>query len=364
MSDGVEFLDERAESLKSGPEPVGRTFRVVHVGDMEFRSPRFLVRDYLEADSLGVVFGDPGCGKSFLAIDMACSIATGQDFHGLPVEAGPVVYVAGEGHNGLKRRLSAWEIRNGQSLDSVPLYFSTVPAALCDEASAVEVQRAVEGIAKAEGAPALVVIDTLARNFGPGDENSTQDMSRFVAAADMIRGRHGCAVVVVHHTGHGDKTRSRGSIALKGSVDAEARMDADESGLIRFVPLKMKEGALPAPMAFQLHTVELGIHDEHGREVTSAVLDSTSYSPPTRAGRQGRGKWQTVAIEQLQRLHNERRANVEADGRDPNCAFVSVEDWRDACRENGISRRRWPEVRKSLEEQSSVTVESGFVWPG
>ena len=357
---------EAADPLPTGEgeQSQGRRFRLIRAGELEFKAPRFLVREYLEADSLGLVFGDPGCGKSFLAVDMACCIATGQDFHALPVEAGPVIYVAGEGHNGLKRRFTAWEIRNGHSLDDAPLYVSTAPAALCDEGNALEVATAVNEVAEASGAPALVVIDTLARNFGPGDENSTQDMGRFVFAADMIRSRHECTVLLVHHTGHADKQRARGAMALKGALDAEYRMDVDDTGVIRLEATKMKDAPPPDPMAFRLHTVELGIKDHDGREITSAVLDETSYAPPAKSGRQGRGKWQTVAVEQLQRLHRERRANMEADGRDPDSARVSVEDWRDACRENGVTRQRWPEVRKSLEENSLVVVENGFAWPG
>lgn len=62
-----------------GPEP---SFRLIHIGDLEFRPPRFLIRDYLEAESLAVLFGDPGCGKSFLAVDVACCVSTGAHFHG------------------------------------------------------------------------------------------------------------------------------------------------------------------------------------------------------------------------------------------------------------------------------------------
>ena len=45
----------------------------------------------------------------------------------------------------------------------------------------------MEAIDAVGAKPGLIVLDTLARCFGGGDENSTQDMSRFVSACDAIR---------------------------------------------------------------------------------------------------------------------------------------------------------------------------------
>src|SRR5687768_16766709 len=68
----------------------------------------WLVRKYVEADSLALLFGDPGCGKSFAAIDLSCCIATGTPWHGNRTTSGAVFYIAGEGQNGLARRFAAW----------------------------------------------------------------------------------------------------------------------------------------------------------------------------------------------------------------------------------------------------------------
>ncbi|MCC5982704.1 MAG: AAA family ATPase [Oceanicaulis sp.] len=336
-------------------------FALVRVSDMEFRAPAFVVRDYLEADTLALLFGDPGCGKSFQAVEVACCIATGTDWYGKPTKQGAAIYVAGEGRNGLKRRFRAWEIRHQHSLDDAPLYVSTMAAAMCDPVAAATVRAAVDEVAAAHGPPAVVVVDTLARNFGPGDENSTQDMTAFIAAADAIRTRYGCTVLLVHHTGHADKTRARGAMALKGALDAEYRMDKDESGVVRFEGTKMKDAPIPEPMAFRLCPVELGIQDDEGREVTSAVLEPTSYEPPPKAGKQGRGKWQTVALEQLQRLCREHRQRVEDSGRDPEVARVSVEDWRTACMGADMRRTSFYRVKDTLAAQGLIEIEQGFV---
>ncbi|WP_019571257.1 helicase RepA family protein [Thioalkalivibrio sp. ALMg3] len=334
-------------------------FKLLHVSDLEFRPPRFLVRDYLEEESLALVFGDPGCGKSFLAVDLACCIATGADFHGNPTSQGGVVYVAGEGANGLKRRFVAWETHTGQSIGGAPLYVSCAPAALCDPESAQAVVQAVDAVPTGEP-PALVVIDTVARNFGPGDENSTRDMGVFVQAADAIRERYSCTVLLIHHSGHGDKARARGATALRGALDAEYRADKDETGTVRIEATKMKDAPNPAPLAFELRSIPLGIDDADGREVTSAALASTTYEPPARSSGR-KGKWKQFALDQLALLYESRRANLESRGFDPGTARVELSEWRQQCADAEMPKQRWADVRKACVDSGDVSIEHGFV---
>ncbi|MDN3518319.1 helicase RepA family protein [Aquisalimonas lutea] len=358
---GANWLDEKAAELAGdGADKPPARFELVKAADIEPKAPSWLIRDYLEADTLALVFGDPGCGKSFLAVDWACSVATGKDYQGQRVKHGPVVYLAGEGLNGLARRRKAWTIRHQQSLEDAPLYVSKGPAALCDWESALAVQKAVDDLAEAEGSPALIVVDTLARNFGSGDENSTQDMNIAVQVMDALRTAHRATVLVIHHTGHGDKSRGRGAMALKGALDAEYRMDKDEQGVVRLEATKMKDAPEPEPWAFRIRSVELGFQDEDGHEVTSAVLDSTDYTPPQH-GQPARGKNQRIALALLERLEAEHRANVEADGRDPDTARVSVDAWRSACVAEGMDRRRFHQVKDSLNDHHAVVMDHGFV---
>ena len=88
--------------------------------------------------------------------------------------------------------------------------------------------------------PELIIIDTLARNFGGGDENATKDMSEFIDAVDALKNRYEAATLIVHHSGHSDKQRARGNSTLNGALDAEYKVSKNE----RFVYLnctKMKD---------------------------------------------------------------------------------------------------------------------------
>ncbi|USE34108.1 AAA family ATPase [Endozoicomonas sp. SCSIO W0465] len=178
----------------------------------------WLIKGFLEMDSLSLMFGEPACGKSFAAIDLACCVATGNEWHGKPVKRqGPVFYIAGEGFNGLSRRLMAWQVAHGYNLRNAPIYVSQCSAALTDLANARLVSNSIAEIVEETGGviPSMIVIDTLARNFGPADENATREMNTFINNIDqLLRSKYECCVLIVHHTGVGAKDRARGNSAL------------------------------------------------------------------------------------------------------------------------------------------------------
>lgn len=252
-----------------------RGFRLMTLGEIEDRDPEYLIDDLIETDSLAQIFGDPGAGKSFAAVDIAASVASGRAFHGRKVKQGAVAYVAGEGRNGLKRRFRAWGVEHGEDTDKLPLALSSSSAGLSDPAALAEVLKVLDAFAAEHGPIALIVVDTLARNFGGGDENDTRDMNRFVAALDRLKERFpGCTVLVVHHTGHSDKMRARGAKALQGALDTEYRVDKAAETLV-LTNTKMKEGAPPSPLHFQMKTIELG-HSKAGKPITSLVLEAVA----------------------------------------------------------------------------------------
>jgi hypothetical protein len=89
--------------------------------------PDRLIKRLLGTASLAVVFGEPGCGKTFLAADMGLHVALGREWFGRPVTPGAVLYVAGEGVAGLTNRLAGFKAKHAPT-DSVP--FAIVPAAI------------------------------------------------------------------------------------------------------------------------------------------------------------------------------------------------------------------------------------------
>lgn len=234
---------------------------------------QWLVKGYIEQDALCMVFGPPASGKSFLAIDIAACVAAGVHWHGCNVKQGAVFYIAGEGLNGVTRRLAAWQKVNNKSLDGVPLHVSTRAVMILDRQAASELAEEVQAMSDKLGVvPRMVIVDTLARNFGPGDENKQQDASQFVEHLDeFIRRRWKCCVVIVHHTGH-DADRARGSSVFKAAMDQEIGVKPGAGGLVEITVTKMKDAEIPSPRTLAIDQVGLGIKDDAGEEIFGAAL--------------------------------------------------------------------------------------------
>lgn len=279
--DAFQTLDSatQGQEAQASEAKPSKAFRFVQACDLEYSAPEFLIDGLIETETLGLLFGDPGHGKSFVALELALCIATGTPFHGRAVKQGPVFVIVGEGLNGVKRRIAAWEKHHAVSLKDAPLFLSNRPAQFLDKASAREVTQAVHAMAAQHGDPAMIEIDTLARNFGPGDENQTSEMGQFIAAIDDLKAEFpGCAALIVHHTGHSDKQRARGAMALKGALDCEYRVEKNRA-VIKLINTKMKDAEPPKNIAFELQTVEL----EGG--ASSAVLaecdEAENFKPLT-----------------------------------------------------------------------------------
>ena len=271
--DAIEEIPAAKEEMSAPAQELPRENMFVSVGDLidDLKPIEWLVEDYIESDSLALIFGPPAGGKSFVTVDLACCIATGTPWHGRPVKQGAVFYIAGEGHNGLARRFAAWSKANGVSLKGAPLFKSTRAVAIYNEESAIQLHEDIIVMAEQhQMQPAMVAIDTVARNFGGGDENSTEDMSKFIEHVDtFIRRPFACNVNMVHHSGH-NMDRARGSSALKAALDAEYAV-VKEGDMLTFTATKMKDAEMPPELTFKFKVVELG--EVGGHDITSVVLE-------------------------------------------------------------------------------------------
>jgi hypothetical protein len=196
----------------------------VLVGDAiaNLPKPEPLIEDVLDLNSLGLLFGRSGSGKSFVALDWALCVATSTWWKGHRIQPGPVLYVAGEGAAGLGARYEAWQRFHDVQV-SAPITWVTGSVDLLD-------RRWVDALVTvaAEVAPVLVVIDTLSRCMAGGDENSPKDMTRVISALDAIRDATGACITPVHHTGKDLTAGARGHSALRGALDTEIRVEGGD----------------------------------------------------------------------------------------------------------------------------------------
>lgn len=236
-------LEAKPEAVDNKPAPL-----FVPVAQLleNPRKPNWFVRGYIESPSTVRIFGPSGSGKSFVSVDLATACVTNGRWMDKRVEGGACFYIAGEGHVGLARRFRAWQLHHGVARLPDNLYLSTARIEL-NTVGAQEVMEEVERICEESGdAPALIVIDTLARAMPAGkDENSTKDMGEFVNEVDRIRDKFQCVAVIIHHTGNTETHRARGASSMLAAVDAE--MSVSMQGVIRVANwVKLKDQPLDA----------------------------------------------------------------------------------------------------------------------
>lgn len=198
----------------TGPGPL----RLYNTTELLFLPPpEWLIEGIVPAGGLIGLYGAPGAGKSFVAIDMALSVATGDAWQGHKVERGNVVYISAEGGTGIGKRVLAWLVTHGIEPHEAKIAWliESIPIHADSEQMATLMNRIVDEI---DIRPSLVVVDTLARCFD-GDENQQEDMGRFIAGIDTLRHDLGAAVMIVHHTRLGGD-RERGNTAFRGAADA------------------------------------------------------------------------------------------------------------------------------------------------
>lgn len=196
--------------------------------------PEWLIDGVMAKSSLAVLYGSPGLGKTFLALDWALRIGVGLPWMERDVAEGGVLYVYAEGVHGLKQRRTAWTQHTGVAGPfDVKFYPRAVPLLERDHSDALAELSAELGVS-------LVVIDTLARATAGADENSVKDMGRAVAASDAIRERSGASVLLVHHTGK-DGLNYRGSSSIEGAADAMLHLAKTDAGSLELRCAKQKD---------------------------------------------------------------------------------------------------------------------------
>lgn len=237
---------------------------------------REIVQGLIGEQTAVVVYGASNVGKTFWTTDLALHIAAGKRWCGRRVAQGGVIYCALEGGRGFQNRVTAWKRRHG--MEDARLPFAAIRASLNllqPEADPRRLVDAAQAVAAGMAVPVtLIVIDTLARAFGGGDENGPEDMGALIRNMDMIREATGAAVLFVHHSGKDQARGARGHTSLRAAVDTEIEVTADkEGGGKTAVPVKQRDLEKGAAFPFTLKRVELG-RNQHGEPVTSCVVEA------------------------------------------------------------------------------------------
>ena len=307
-------------------------------------------------------FGESGAGKTFFVLDLALTIASGMtDWHGHRVKPGPVVYLAGEGHYGLKARIAAWVHERGRDVDDI-----YVSESACDLNTDEGYSKVVREINDYKAQPVLIIVDTLNR-FLLGDENKADDARSLIDACGRLMQQYRCSVLIVHHTGVSPdaRTRARGSSAFKGAMDVELLVEAVAGGAIKVTQTKSKDAEVPPPLCFdKVQTTVPGWYDDDGDPVTSVVLEATEEIKAEGEPKRGKAAQRGIdAYEQAARTKGHLVGDM--------FCGVDLEDWRDAFEALGpedetrdAKRSLFSRAKKQLLKSGEIVAKNMRLYPG
>ena len=311
-------------------------FRFYDVAELdEFPPVEWLLPGHLAAGEFTVFYGKGGTFKSFAALDWACSLAQ---------QGRPVVYIVAEGASGMRARIHAWMKKN--NVDELPALRLMPSNVNLHDPEQVERWLKATELQLGDVQPALVIVDTLARNFVGGNENEARDMGMFVEGVEQIRVRLRTAVLVLHHTTKDGKTE-RGTEALRNASFAMFKFAAANDRAVNVECDRMKDAPEPPRRRLTPVRVELPELTADGREAVSSLVVEWAYSLGYSPGKAPGGPVENpgeYSPDEKRLLAAVRRANARSNSTTPSALRDGLK-W---------TRTRFTETAKSLVERGEI----------
>jgi hypothetical protein len=324
-----------------------------------------ILEGVLGEGEFSVLVAKPGTGKSVLAVDIGCHIAGELEWHGRAVRQGLVVFYAAERKALTERRIAAWAKRHGVS--NIP--FVVVGGKLDLTTGLGDANALAKAIAQLEQKCGqscnLIILDTLTRTFGPGDQHQSKDMTRYIQSVDALHRATTAHVLVIHHSPWSED-RGKGAIDLDGAVDVSFVVTAKGAGQSKVFTLACtgsNDGEDGAITTFKLENVVLGTDDD-GNETGAPVVVQVDAKPEA-------GSHVDMAYESLEQEIGENGQQVP-DGSPgfPDGTFaVTAQVWRErfyADCGTGVAddtlRKRFERAVKALLETGRVAKTGEWYW--
>ena len=166
-------------------------FNIVRVDEIEPFDPTdfWLIEDFWENDSVGVIGAPSKSFKSTFALNLACAVATGKPFDGRKVKQGAVLIIQGENNLSMEQH----KIYAVTGCDTPP------PIYFVDDNITMEQVYRLENDIRELGVK-LLIIDPMYLLFGSGDINRHQDIVERLEMLTRLSKNTGCAVMLIHHS--------------------------------------------------------------------------------------------------------------------------------------------------------------------
>jgi hypothetical protein len=288
-----------------------------------------ILHGVLGAGEFSLFVAKPGTGKSVLVGDIGCHIAAGMDWHGRKVKQGLVVFFAAERKKLTERRVAAWRKKHG--VTNIPFVVVggklDMTTGLIDAKALAMTIKALE--AKSGFQCVLIILDTVTRTFGPGDQHQSRDMQRYVQSVDELNRATNAHIAAIHHSPWNDD-RGKGAIDLDGAIDVSFVVNVKGSGLAKVFTLSCtgaNDGEEGPVTSFRLESVALGT-DADGKPITAPVVVQADVAACDGSNLKGNAAKAMDALERAIEEHGVCPPDGSP-GFPDGVATVTREQWRD-----------------------------------
>lgn len=264
--DANDFVNDGGDLLAILPK-IKAPLSILDKLEVEFASdlpsepavPDEIIEGLIASKALALLYGNSNSGKTFFALSLAASVASGNPCYGRQVEKGQVIYLATEAPGSIRIRLQAIKQYYGYDLSDlaivpVPLNFFESPS------QADDVIALIKELEERKKIPVrMITADTLSRISTGANENTGEDMGPIMRIFDRIIHDTDASALIVHHSGKNMEMGARGWSGIRAHVSTE--LEVTETAETHLVTVT-KQRELPGKntsIPFQLHVMEMGM---------------------------------------------------------------------------------------------------------
>jgi hypothetical protein len=352
-----------------------KTVNIEAWDDIQDEPVEWLIHGILPRKAFTALYGPPGSFKSFIALDMAEAIATGRPWMGNQIEKqGAVLYICGEGFGGMGARIKACQIHHSTP-KGAPIYVIRHQLNLRSSAEDFNaLMMAVVQLVETTGIEfQLLIIDTLARAFGGGNENDSDAMGSFITSMGKIQEFLACALMVLHHSGKDLAKGLRGHSSLLGAVDTQLeilRFEDQAKGIISLT--KQKDGQDGIRHGFEMVEIEISSSslgfDPAVSLAVQASDEALNTNTKTTKGHAGNGKNQRLEMLCLETVVRSKGIIKFVDKKQR--MAVNLEEWRQELWEKmgctdedkNTFKTAWSRAKTRLQDAGLIGIRDKLVW--
>ncbi len=241
-----------------------------------------------------IFFGESESFKSVSVQGLCVYLAAGVSLDGKAVLPRVVVYAAEEAPMLWDNNLHAWRQHFSQTLDPSVYahaqrnleagYLQRIDGNIegLTEGRAKELADLVQRQQAALGSAArpVLVLDPVAEILD-GDESKSTDMRTYIAGGRLVQRVAKAAVWHVHHTGHTETNRERGSSTLPAAMFVRYKISRPAGAYeLELECKKQKARAKPMPSVWRVLRIEVMPDAEHSDPVSGVVLELIGDAAP------------------------------------------------------------------------------------